>query len=279
MKKLVLSVAMLALGTTAMAQNGYVAFNVGYGLGFPSEQLGTTTVFDANGDYTESNNYGTLGQGINLNLTPGYMVTSNFGLEIGLGYFMGSEVVTSETNTPTSTSSFTSQSSQVRITPALVISSDNDAGINLYGKAGLVLPVGGSTETIYDRAGDGSVTNPDINNVYESKGAFSLGFSGTFGASYAVSDKLSVFGELNGVFLQIKGESQTQTAGTYNGQSSIDGADKSSLETVFVDELNASSNNSGTNPGGYDVNQADEQLASKTNFNGTFINIGVAFSF
>lgn len=280
MKKLVLSVAMLALGATAMAQGGYVAFNVGYGLGFPNEQLGTTGTVDASGNETEANIFGTLGQGINLNLTPGYMINSNFGMELGIGYFLGSEVTVDEFTAPTYSEMSTGKSSQIRISPSLVVSSGDDAAVNVYGKAGLVLPVGGSTEGTYTRTGDGSALNPDVVSMSETKGAFSLGFSGAIGAKYSLSDNLSLFGELNGVFLRIKQGTSTILSSSTNGvEADFSGTPTSFLETVYVDELNSSSNNAGTNPTGYDPNQADEQLAGKTNFNGTFINIGVAYSF
>ena len=66
MKKIIFTVSAILLGSAAIAQGPYISANVGYGLGTPSEVLGTES---EPGRVT--NIYGTLGSGLNFGVTPG----------------------------------------------------------------------------------------------------------------------------------------------------------------------------------------------------------------
>lgn len=278
MKKTVIAVASLLLGATAYGQGGYASFSVGYGIGFPSEDLGIETVTNPSTlEVTEKNIYGTLGNGIGINLTPGYMLSEHFGAEIGLSYFMGSEVTTSSDELEGFyTDEFSGQTSQFRVNPSLVVRSGGD-GISLYSKVGLLLPVTGTTVGRRERTGNGTALNPDISIETETIGALSLGYTGAIGVNWALSDKLSLFGEVSGAFLRIKSNETEITKFEQNGTNQLDNLSTGDKETVYVDELNGNTNQQGG--ANYDDTKPSEALAFKRNFNSTFINVGVTFKF
>ena len=273
MKKLILSVAMLSLGSMAMSQGMYASFNVGYGFATPGDAIGTKEVTDASGNQTSTNIYGSLGAGLNLGLTPGYMFNEHVGFELGLNYLLGSETTTLDDTTPLSSDVRKSKSNQFRVIPTIVVSSGGD-GLQVYGKAGLVLPVAGSTKSTVDITAPGNVTAMNIT----SKGAFTMGYTGALGVAYGLNEKLSLFGEVSHTNLRITSKTQTIESSTTNGSDNLAGAPAYFKETKFVDELNSSSNNTSYNSN-TNLNAAKEELASKTNFNALFINLGVKFNF
>lgn len=273
-KGLLLGVLLLGAGAVS-AQNLYVGFQAGYGIATPSDVVGSTTVVSSTGDQTETNVYGTYGGGTNFGLNVGYNFSEHFGAELGFSYFLGSTVTSRNVTVPTGSATLMASSTQIRVTPQLIITTGGD--LALYGKGGLVLPVGGSTTAEYR-----DNTNPIVGEVqqdFESKGAMSLGFTGALGVSYNMSDKLSLFGELSAVNLRIKSASRSMTKYTVGGADFLESTDTYGKETTYVDALNSSSNNTSYNLTNVNLNSAQEDLATKTNFNGMFINIGVKYNF
>lgn len=263
----------MSVGTMAMAQGFYTSFNVGYGFGTPGDAVGTEEVVDASLNSTETNVYGSFGGGINIGLNPGYMFNEHIGAELGLNYLLGSAVTNYDLTSPFATSLTESKSNQFRISPSIVLTTGGDK-FEVYGKAGLVLPVAGSTIT---RTETTPIIGAASTQEMESKGALSLGFQGALGVGYKMSEKLSLFGELSHVSLRIKGKTQSVTENMVAGVDVLSAMTIYQKETVYVDEINASSNN-GSNPNQND-GAAREALASTSNYNALFINIGVKFNF
>ena len=276
MKKITLMVASVTLGFTAMSQGFYGALNVGYGFSTPSQVIGTDYVVSATGAETESNIYGTYGAGINIGLTPGYMITEHFGVELGLNYFMGTNVDVNKVRTPFGESLASLHSSQFRLLPSLVVSSGGTK-FSVYAKAGLVLPVFGTT---FLKVEDSGVFGPGsgYTRETETKGAFSLGFNGAIGVNYGISDKLSVFGELSGMNLHINAKEREVTTATNNGVDMMSALTTYDKNISYVDELTPSSNNAGYNVN-YTEDQPQEVLRTRNNFSALFINLGVKYAF
>ena len=274
MKKGFLVGALLLSAGAVSAQGLYVGLQAGYGFGTPSDAVGTTTVVATSGDQTTTNIYDTYGGGTNIGLNVGYMFTEHLGAELGLSYFLGSTVTSTDYSVPSGgAATLMASSNQMRLAPSLIITTGGDFAV--YGKAGLVLPVGGSTTAEYR---DNTDPNFVVEQDFESKGAMSIGLQGAIGVDYTLSDNLSFFGELSGVNLRIKSASRTITKSSVNGTDGLASMTTYQKETMYVDELNASSNNSFYNSDTVDA-QAREDLATTTNFNGLFINIGVKYNF
>jgi hypothetical protein len=276
MKKIIFTVGVLLAAQGASAQGFYGDINVGYGLGAPNYVMGTTQTLTLSPMLTvteskEENIYGSIGQGFNLALTPGYMINEHIGIELGINYFMGAQKTIQETKTNNASlySSRKAQSNQLRLIPSVVVSSGGEK-ISVYAKGGLVIPVIGVTNIEIDGSelvvtGQGLMAKRTEVET-EFKGKVSLGFRGALGVNYRMSDKLSIFGELQQTNLFIKQDKNTIVSYKVNNVDVMGGLTTEQKETNYVDEITNSS-------------AANQELAGKTNFNQFGINIGVKYKF
>lgn len=273
-------VSVLLAGYSAKAQGFYAELNFGYGLGMPSTQLGTETYMDlaGSGSYTKPL-YGTLGSGLNITLTPGYMFSEHIGGELGINYFMGNETEVSTTTTSMSNiyDKSTAKSSQLRLLPSLIFSTGGD---KLYGyaKTGLVIPVSGSTtgkRDVSTMVGANTVTT-EVETT--SKGYASLGFRGSLGVGYNFTDMIGLTLEVYHTSLTIKSKTRTIDSYTAGGVDMMPFLTEYDKETNYVEELNSSSNNSSTNSD-YSTSSAKDEIAGKSNFNQFGVALGVKFRF
>lgn len=271
--------------TEALAQ-AYVGGHVGYSFSTAPSVLGTAGTQDANGDKTSANIYSSNGAGVNVGLNVGYMLSEHFGIDIAADYLIISPQKISTTDNTSSTQKVTGSNtisgSQIRVTPSLVVAGGS-GGFTPYGRFGVVLPVAGSTINEVS-----NVTEvPALSKTYttkvktETQGAFSLGFNTAIGAKLALSDKLSVFGELSLTTLSIKAASTKYTEYSsegFAGTTKLEDLPVYQKETVYVDKLTASSNNASYNSS-YKTTQANDALAPVANYNTLGINVGVKFAF
>jgi opacity protein-like surface antigen len=253
MKKNLFFIAALFVASSVSAQF-YAGLSAGYALGADKQVLGVETT-----STSDINLYGSFGNGMNINLKLGYNFTDNLGFELGANYLLGSAQSILKNTTTTAEA----KSSGLRLSPQLTFRLEN----GLYSRMGLVVPVMGKTVSDVNVA----YTGVEVKKVYESKGAFSVGFIGAIGYSYKLSDNLSVFGELEYLSLTIKQGTKTLTEYTYNGTDMMSTQTISDKETEYVDEVKATDNSSDDEP--------TKELASRAPFSSIGINIGVMMSF
>lgn len=308
MKKFVFSAAVLMATFGASAQGFYGDINVGYGFGAPGRLhndgtgLGTTSHTDiVNGVQTTTRKAinGGVGGGINIQLTPGYMFNDHIGVELGLNYYLGNNVLVQEgTSSLTQTNvninamewnsgSAHAKSGQFRILPTLVLSTGASNKVSGYAKLGLVLPIAGST-TLTSTTVDKEITGVNLNGpiieteTVESemkiKGAFTVGFKGAAGVNFMVSDKIGIFAEAFFTNLHISRKSAEVTQYTVNGADRLGQMTNYAKEVEYVTELNASSNNFGYNASS-NLNNARQELTSGNNYNQIGVAVGVKFNF
>ena len=279
MKKIVMTMGAFFALSIATAQGGYVSLSAGYA-GGGNTVIGRDYVEITEGKFDENFNWisgtdkrtniiGSNGAGIPISLAGGYMISENFGVELGFTYLMGSEL-TLGTSTKVSgyKNTTTSKGSQIRILPQLVISTGSAMPVEIYAKTGLLVPVSGST-TINSETLDAAGFKSSVE--YSTKGAFSLGYTGTLGVAYGITDQLSVFGEMQGVNLGIKGASVTMTKNTYKDEDKLSDLKVNQKETVFVDELTSEMNTKDSEP--------SSSLATISNYSSIGFNFGVKFNF
>lgn len=273
MKKLILPVlAVMSFGTASAQFN--LGLSVGYGLGSPGHVMGTSTTSTIS-SYNEENIYGTLGSGFQANLTPGYMFGDHFGIELGLNGFFGSKMIIDEATVPTGNYEHTQSSTQFRISPALVITSGGEK-ISAYARGGLVMPLIGSVKSsISNSTNPSAVTEVELNTT----GKVTLGYTGAVGLNVHFGEKFGFFAEVGANSLRVKSKETEITKYTVNGSDVLGSMDTYDKETVYVDELTNSSNNSSVNPTGTDQNSAKEELRQIANFSNFFIQVGFKISF
>ena len=285
-KNILAVAAISAIGTAAIAQPYVKAFG-GYSRGTAGSNVGNTVVITTTG-YSQKAVTGTYGNFIGGGLGFGYGINEHVALELGVTYGAGKTTQLDETN-PAGTTSIISKSTQIRVIPAVVISAGGS--LSPYGRFGLVLPVGGSTNTEIDAKSAGAaapgITYSNVTTgTIESKGQFSVGFNGALGASFKLSDNLSLFAEVETTTLSIAGKSNTYTA--YNSTttfSSVLPTDTETLaewttsqkETVFVDEITNTSNTEDND--NFDEKKPTEELRDRSNYSSFGVNVGVKFGF
>lgn len=296
MKRLIIAVSILTMSYTANSQGFYIDLNAGYGIGNPSSVIGIEKYVDktiGSNDSYEKNIYGSLGKGINISLNPGYMITKNIGVELGFNYFLGSKtVMNKETNIDPDIFDKTSAiSNQVRVIPSVVI---NTGGDKLYGyaKAGVVLPVAGSTKGTREVSFTSEyLGNKDIFTTTvetTTKGSLSLGFRGALGIGYNFNNWIGINLDIFATVLNVKAKTRKFDSFVSAKNGVVDDSPSTvySTEINYVDQLTTSSNNkdfnSKNNPN-YDDNNAFDKdkpqdvLATKTNFNQFGFSLGVKF--
>ena len=309
MKKIVFSAAVLMASFGASAQGFYGDLSIGYGLGFPNSVLGTSAHTDATTTgpmftptgavKTEKNLQGTIGAGLNITLAPGYMFNEHIGAELGLNYFMGGNTLMQEgTSTHTNTTvgwnaiewdngSGYAKSSQFRLIPTIVLSTGTESKLSGYTKLGLILPVAGSTTITSERVqyspaivgGALAAVPTTIESEEVVKGAFTAGFRGAIGVNFKVADKISIFGEVFGSFLNIGRKSSEITKVTRNGVDLLPDMTTAEKQTNYLNEINNTTNSYGTGAV-IDANKPLDVLnPAKTNYNQVGLTVGVKFNF
>src|SRR5690606_8905618 len=109
-------------------------------------------------------------------------------------------------------------------------------------------------------------------------GNATVGFRGSVGIGYSITDMISVSLEVSHTSLTIKPKSRTIDSYTVGGQDALGLVSTYDKETTYVDELNTSSNNDNVNPN-YSTTSAKEEIGQKSNFSQLGLALGVKFNF
>lgn len=281
MKKIGLSIlALLLVVVTSTEAQFYTALSGGYSLPGASTQLGTEV--SASGTKAV---YGSYGAGLTGQLRAGYMFSSTFGAEIGLGYLHGSDVTNLKVSgiATQPTTSLTSAARAYGLSLALTYNFTD----NLYGRFGFLTKVGGKTVT----NGKVSMATPagDLNVDFtrHSTGKMPFGFIGAFGYKQKLTENLALFGELEYMGISVKQNKSTLESSkiTFGGQeltlaelvTTLNGAGYPEYSAQFSGMLAKEINYVDEIPTGN--TDATKQLADKAPYSSVGINIGVMFSF
>lgn len=274
MKKLILPVlAVMTMGTASAQFN--LGVSAGYGIGSPGRVLGTNDQTDGVNTTSSENIYGTLGNGIQANLTPGYMFGEHFGVELGLNGFFGSKTTVEKETSPYGEKKHTQASNQFRITPAFIIKSGGEK-ISVYARTGLVLPLIGSVKS---EINDATLPATTIITELKTSGKVSLGYTGAIGLNVHFGKKIGFFAEVGATSLRVKSKKTEINKYTVNGNDLLSAVPTYIKETNYVDKLTTSSNSTTTNSAGFDSNKAQDKLRQEANFSNFFIQVGFKITF
>lgn len=213
MKKKVLllaAAAMLSVGASAQLSLGLKA-----GYAFPSHGLDLGTSVDGNETTTL---YGTNGKGIPVSAEVAYFFNDNIGIQLDASFLIGTEMTHDEVLTAGFEERTYTKTNQFRLSPQLVLKAD----MGLYSRIGMVLPLMGKTTRYYDNVN--SALGAGVSTYAEAvaKGKFSLGLIAAVGYQFSLSDKLSIFGEMEYISLGIKRASTEITVYELGGTSFLD---------------------------------------------------------
>lgn len=198
------------------AQGFYIGASTGYAFGV-NKQSGIVQNRDAlvidtlQVSYTKINYTDvplSLGNGFSIGGIAGYMFNENIGVEIGASYLYGGKTKVSfnqesygrDTNGVIyhlySEGETNWYSRMTRVSSSLILSLNSEK-FNPYAKFGIVLGFGSFYEDSEWKSptSDGSGTTSTLKKKYS--GGPSVGFATSMGIDYNLSEKLTIFGELN----------------------------------------------------------------------------------
>lgn len=280
MKKFLLVISLFTLSQAVQAQGVYVRAYGGVAQATTLVRLGvdgkgTATVND------DVNLYGTLGGGTNFGINVGYMFSKHVGVDLGIYKFMGKTVTASKDNIAPiagvpnayTIATATAYSEQIRAVPTIVVSSGGEK-IEVFARVGLLAPVSGKSVGVQTVRRGFIATNDFIpidtlQVTQQIAGKFSLGFTGTVGASYHITPKISAFGEVQFVGLSVSRESgeviEYKRSGVVRSIADFETELQRKAKTTYVDQ----------NP---DPSKGIE-LNTPSPFNSVGYNFGLKFSF
>jgi len=250
--------------------------------------------------------HGSYGTGGNVTLAVGYMFNNYIGIDVGVGYGHSNDISCNQVREQPGFSppvflyaNINSFSYAVTLTPAIVVSGAKTGWkVYPYGRLGLVLPVAGKlTDNVTIDANTLSGISPVSLNqdrygwlgnythvTLVTEGTLSLGISGAVGVAYRPLPFLSVFAELNGQYLQVRGKSSTITKwdatiiqnGTTTTVSDLAARGTYRTQFSYVDQLSPQSNNAAYNAN-YNPNQPKQDLRPTSPGSNLGFNVGVTF--
>jgi hypothetical protein len=267
MYKFSFCIALLLGAFSSFSQGPTISAFVGYGFSAPSDVLGIQVEPEKT-----TNIYGTLGAGMNYGLNSSNMLKPNFGMELGFTYFIGNKTLTSRVQNDFGVYETFQNSNQFRLTPSLILQHSGEK-LGFYFKPGLVLPISNVSYINETESGSGTIAQftETLSTKSETKYFFAVGYSATISGSVKLSNKLSIFGEMNGISLKILTKSKTMTSYVYNGIEYIDNIKTVDKITSYDDQIDTFVNN--------DENVSKKALSLKHNYSAIFLNIGLKYRF
>lgn len=284
MKNTHFTVALIAIAFTFLpgsliAQKIYLTIGSGYGIGMGSLAANEYTYEQkSSGNVLESTKFVdlTLGKGINIGGSVGYVFNKNIGVELGASYLIGGSTSFSHSYSyPTYTDDFSYKvsSNMFKINPALVISAGFEV-LNPYLKLGLIVGKG-SMNTEIGRTYKSLNYNASIilHEIVKDKGGFAIGYNTAIGLSYNMGDHFAVFGELNMVNLSYTPTKGEIVSYTIDGEDKLSELKTNEKEYEYVDSYtyNSSVNESTSTP--------SKQLKNRLSFGSIGLNLGVRITF
>jgi hypothetical protein len=203
----ILIIGLLLIGMSIQAQKAYVRAGLG---------AAVSTSANMAREYNSSSTSSTLtskkaglGTGLPFVIAPGYKFNEHFGVELGINYFYGFTI--KEKNEGYSSSENKYHGQMLSLVPAFIMTFSVDK-IHPYARLGLILGVMNSV--VYKSH---QTSNPElkaaateIDSKSKDYGGIAIGAQAALGTDYAISDKISLFGEI-----QVDGISYAPKHGKY----------------------------------------------------------------
>ncbi len=271
--KTIIAIAITLITMNANAQNFYAKLNAGYNLGISTNS--EISNLKVNGTVSNYENVNlSFGKGTSFGATFGYKFNKFIGSELSVNYLLGA--TTKEVN-----STITAQSTEnintdysakmISFTTAIVITPGFDK-FNPYARFGLMIGLPTATTkqelsfTEMGFTGNASIT-------FEVNGGIAFGLQSAIGVSYQISEKISVFGEINNVNLSYSPTKGEVTEYKINGIDQLGSLETSEKKTEFVDSYSVDSSVS------EDPNAPSKELAPNLPFSSFGLNLGIILSF
>ncbi|MDP1726967.1 MAG: outer membrane beta-barrel protein [Bacteroidota bacterium] len=264
----------------AKAQGPYLTLGAGYAFGANNFLLGTESTTNSNsGGFTSTQtvlNVG-LGKGINMGGCLGYMFNKNVGIELGVGYLLGSRIMVDASTDVSSSGSIDKSTTEwqcrsLRIIPAFKVCGGSDK-INPYLKFGLIMGMMNSAmEYNNSETTSGSTINRSVREV-KYTGTTSFGILGCAGVNYKLNSKIMLFAECNLLAQSFTLAKSVITKDETNGKDNLASMTTNQKETIYSKEVTFDSNAT------VDKGSPKKGLAFSLPFSSLGINVGIQIAF
>lgn len=226
------TVALVLISNLAFAQGSFFSVSSGYGLPlFPRYGL-LTDITTTDQTTTEENNAVSLGQGVNLAVSYGYMFTKTWGIEFEVQQLFGQKFESRQDY-----NGFASDNSlrgnMLQFNPMFVINlGKKRSSWKPYVKLGPMIGLA-KMEAGVVQTSDGS----EIVFEYEYTGGVSAGYNAVCGVTYGISRKLEAFGEIEVVSASYSPRKAKMTKATNNGDDILETLPVYQKEIEFVNSV------------------------------------------
>ncbi len=225
MKKIILSVVfanVIALG--AYAQGLYVG--AGFGYGFRAGSTVTGAHSHSNGSVEVVK--GSYGEGMTPNISVG-LLRNNIGVELNMGYLIGTGR-TIKDDFGNNRGTVDRKATSFYLNPSLVIRGNDEWKLVPYARMGVFLGLAnlGKDKRLAEQYTNAGMLLGTNETELEYKGGIATGLTSALGVDFMVTDKLAIFGEVNGRLASWAPKSYTSssTAVIY-----LNGVPQSTLQT------------------------------------------------
>lgn len=272
--KLILFLFLITLTTAnVFAQRTYVSIGMGYGFKMAAQNINYLGFYNATYSATtlkEEQINVSLGAGLNVTGTLGYMFNENIGVELGISYLMGAKSTSYyEDNLFQWEVENSLSAKMLRINPSIILTTRNNV-VNPYLKFGLVI---GSGSFLYES--DEIDFSDKLTVKVSFDGGLAMGVSAGMGVLYTLNDQLSLFGEISSVNMSYAPTRGEIIEYTYNGTDVLPSLTTRDKEYEYVD-VNTIQLTSSTSPS---PSQPQKELKQKYPFSSLGLNFGIRMLF
>lgn len=253
----------------AISQTKFATLNVGYAIGTSKQNtsfLEYENVNFGNNSATFNEAKFSLGGGLNLGGTFGFMFNKNLGFDLGLSYLLGSKSTAKRTSVGR-TVDYTLSSNFLRFSPNLILATEMGK-IKPYAKFGIVLGMG----SVNYENNDNNNGNVDYYKI-KMNGGLSIGINSSVGINYDLNDKISLFSEVNSINMAYAPKKGEIVKATNNGADYLSTLTTNEKEIEFVDSYTFLSGNPQPD------SQPYTELKQRLPFGSIGLNFGVKFKF
>lgn len=260
-------IAFSIITQASFAQKMYVNMNAGYNFNSAPFTRQNITSIGSNGNLTTTHETVdiSLGKGVNIDATFGYMFNKNVGTELGFSYLKGSNSSTLEnSNNFSDTRNISIAASMIRFIPTILIVTEYKK-IYPYAKLGLI--VGSGSYTVID---DAKGSSPYYTST-KYDGGFAFGYFSGFGANYKLNNKISLFGEISIISMSYAPNKSEITESKMNGVNILPNMTIRDKQTEYSDNY-TEDNNSSSN-----TSVPRKSLKQSIPFSSIGFNIGIRY--
>jgi len=235
------SLAALALLLSHDA-NAQVYVNLGVGYNAPAiQQLILVDYNQTSGSTTYKGIYNSLGQGFEPDLTVGYRINPNVGIEIGYGMLLGSKITAdiydaSDPNIESGTEIIKARMHRLTLGGRV---SYEEGEVHPYLRLGIVVGVGTRVTDEYETTTTGPSFSSSYHRIEEYDGGMAVGFTTGFGLTFHVSETIGFFVEAGLIAQNYSPTHSEITLFDVDGQDQLGSMTIRQKETDYVDEYTA----------------------------------------